>query len=413
MQALKTASMDDLLALLGERNPLQAHGMAREVFAGAYGYDFSIEGFDRGTNEEADHITQSADGADLRQMWREFQRSIQLLNRQRQPLLNLLTYDVGAPTERVLLPTQDDFEESSEYGEPKGIRPGTPFVAGYDFKWYDLAIRYTWRFLAEADSDEIRARNSAALEADLRLVWGRVMRTIFNSTNSSATVNDQNVNVYRLYNADGTVPPAYKGTTFSGSHTHYLGSNNATVTPGDLQDMEDHLYHHGYRVTTGYDLVLMVNRQEGNTIRTFKKGTDSALYDFIPSAGYGGGVFLPANSGIVARPTNAVEGFGNQVIGTYGPFMVVEEDFIPAGYMLAYATGGEQNIGNLVGIRQHARESLRGLMLMPTNAAPNQDYPLTDSFYQHGLGTGVRHRGAAVVMQVVASTSYTIPALYA
>jgi hypothetical protein len=348
-------------------------------------------------------------------MWREFQRTVAMLNSQRQPLLNLLTFDVpaGKPTERVLLPTQDDFEEASEFGEPKGIRPGVPFIAGYDFTWYDLAIRYTWRFLAEASSDQIRALNASALEADLRLVWTRVMRTIFNSTNSSATVNDQNVNVYRLWNADGNVPPPYKGTTFSGSHTHYITSGAATVDPGDLKDLEDHLYHHGYRMTLGYNLVLMVNRQEATVIRTFKAGTNGALYDFIPGPNIGGGIYLPANSGIVGAPTNTVPGFTAGTIGSYGPFMVVEEDYIPAGYMLAFASGGEQNIGNLVGIRQHERSGLRGLMLMPTNAAPGQDYPLTDSFYQHGLGTGVRHRGAGVVMQVTVSGTYTIPAAYA
>jgi hypothetical protein len=52
---------------------------------------------------------------------------------------------------------------------------------------------------------------------------------------------------------------------------------------------------------------------------------------------------------------------------------------------------------------------LRGLRLVK-GAVP--DYPLIDSYYQRGFGTGVRQRGGGVVMQVTASGTYTIPAAY-
>ena len=55
------------------------------------------------------------------------------------------------------------------------------------------------------------------------------------------------------------------------------------------------------------------------------------------------------------------------------------------------------------------RADLRGLRLVK---GPDRDYPLTDSFYLHGFGTGIRHRGAGVVMQITASGSYTTPAAY-
>lgn len=366
-----------------------------------------LKGYDKGTNEFTDVITQSVDGADLNTMWREFQRSTQLLNSQRDPLINRLTFQVNEPTERVMLPVSEDFEQATEFGEPKGIRVGPSTILGYDFQWYDVAIRYTWLFLAESTADQIRALNSEALEADNRLVFTRVMRSIFNKTNSSATINGQNVNVYRFYNADGTVPPAYKGTVHTGSHTHYLTSGAATIDPGDMKDLEDHLYHHGYRLSLGYSLVLVVNRQEGAVIRGFVAGVNSAQYTFIPSQDVGGGVLMPANGGIIGRPTGSPGLPG--MIGTYGPFLIVEEDYIPAGYVLALASGGERNIGNPVGIREHARPELRGLRLMP---GPGRDYPLTDSFYQHGLGTGIRQRGGGVVMQITVSGTYTTPAAY-
>jgi hypothetical protein len=372
---------------------------------GGFDWPDIFQGYDRGTNEMADVITQSVDGADLGRMWREFQLSVALLNRQRNPLINFLTFDVTSPTERVLLPTADDFEEATEFGEPKGKRIGQPFVAGYDFKWYDLAQRFTWLFLLESSQQQIRALNSETLEADVRLMFTKVFRGILNNVNSSATVNQQNVNVYRLWNADGNIPPPFKGQTFLGTHTHYLTSGAATVDQGDVTDIEDHLYHHGYRLTLGYTLGLLVNRQEGKILRALRVAT-GAQYDFIPAPGYGGGVFLASFAPLVDRP--AAAGAIPGLIGTYGPFAVVEEDYIPAGYMVGFATGGDQNIGNLVGLRQHENPAARGLRLMP---GPGTDYPLTDAFYQHGFGVGVRHRGAGVVMKITAG-AYTIPTGY-
>ena len=358
---------------------------------------------ERGFNELEGVIRTSLDGADLGAMWREFQATLALWNRQRQPLLQMLSRNVTRNTERVMYPASEDFEEATEFGEPKGIRPAKPFIMGFDFTWYDLAIRYTWMFLAESTAEEVRARNNMALEGDSALMFTKILRTLFNPTNSSAVINEQNVNVYKLYNADGTVPPKYKTTTHAGSHTHYITSGAAAIDAGDMTQLYDHLYHHGYNVSSTNRMVLLCNRTEGAVIRKFKVAT-GADYDFIPSANYGGGVILPQGT-IIAQPGGTVPG----EIGTYGPWHIVEEDYIPTGYVVAFVSGGDQNILNLVGIREHENAGLRGLRLVK---GADNNYPLTDSFYLHGFGTGIRHRGAGVVMQITAAGSYTTPAAY-
>jgi len=379
---------------------------------------FSVEdlllvlGFDNesGYNQYADRIIQTTDGADVNQMWREFQASIALLNRQREPLVRLLSYLSQNIVERIFFPTDHDFEEASEYGVPRGVRLGAPFSLGFDFKWYDLAIRYTWMFLADASQDQVRALNASALEASVRLQFNKVLKAIFNNVDRTSTNPNNNVaiNVYPFYNADCMVPPTYKGTTFAGSHTHYYSSGGATITPVNIQTLETDLYSHGYRNVEGYTLMLLVNRVEGLTIRGFRAGTASAIYDFIPGPNFGGGVYMPASLGIVGQPVPTAPA-GLNSIGTYGPFSIVEEDYIPAGYVVALATGGEFNMGNPVGIREHQRSDLRGLQLV---AGPDDDYPLTESYYRQGLGTGVRQRGGGAVMRISAS-AYAIPAAYA
>jgi hypothetical protein len=387
-----------------------------DLFSGELGdliqaADPRVFGAERGFNQAADNmlLTQTKDGADLNSMWREFQQAVRMANENPNRLVQLLTFKVSNPVERVMYPTQEDFEEASEFGEPKGIRQGKPFSMGYDFRWFDLAIRYTWMFLVDATADELRALTNQAISASQRLVWTRVMRALFNPANRVANIEGTNQNVYALYNADGTVPPPYKTSTFLSTHTHYLASGAATVDSGDLADIEEHLYHHGYRMTLGYQLVLMVNRQEANVIRgaTAPAQGGTWKYTFIPNENTGGGVLLDQNGGIIGRPTLAnIPG----AIGTYGPFTVVEEEYIPAGYVLGFATGGEQNLGNLVGIREHENSGLRGMQLVK---GADNDYPLTDSFYRQGLGTGIRHRGAGVIVQITTNPSYAAPAAYA
>ena len=360
-----------------------------------------------GTNAEGDVLTQTLDGRSLNDVWTEIQASLALWNDKRQAIVDLLTFPVQNPIEEVPVYSGDDFEEASEFGEPKGVRGGDFFQMAYDFKWYDLAVRFTWKFLAEATAAQVESLANRAFEADNRLVFSRVLRAVFNNVNTTASIRSQAYNVYRFYNADGTVPPDYKNDTFSGTHNHYLTSGAATIDSGDLDAIEEHIKHHGY-LEGGATLVIMMNRQEVATVRSFRvSGGDS--FDFIPSQGSPAAYFPQMVLGVTGnQPPSEYRGL--KVAGSYGPFLIIEEDFIPAGYVFAFATGGEQNVANPVGFREHQNAGLRGLRLVKGR---DNDYPLIDSFYQRGFGTGIRHRGAGVVMEITADATYDIPAAYA
>ena len=115
-----------------------------------------LTGYDRGTNEFADVITQSVDGADLNRMWSEFQRAVALLNRQRTPLINWLTFSVTNPTERVLLPTADDFEAICEVFELVAI---------------SMALVAPHRPTSLSGSTRVRAAARDAVSIESRIRW--------------------------------------------------------------------------------------------------------------------------------------------------------------------------------------------------------------------------------------------------
>lgn len=369
-----------------------------------------ITGFDLGTSERADVVYQTLDGADLNRMWDEFQRTLDIREEQEDNLINYLTYTVTDPIEQVRYPTLENFEEASEYGEPHGIRLPAPYNMGFDFRWYDLAIRYTWQFVLDASQRQIEELHNEAMEADTRLLFNKVFKVVFNPLDVTSSIRNIPVTVYKWWNGDGIAPPQYKNFTFDGSHNHFITSGTASLTSAGVQSMETTLYHHGYNLVNGYSMVLLMNRQEGLILRGARV-TGGWQYDFIPGPAYGGQIFLPAALGISGGPIPLADlgALSGQQIGQYGPFHVIEEDFVPPGYVVALVTRGPENLGNPVGIREHQNASARGLKLL----GGDNDYPLIDSFYRHGFGAGVRHRGAGVTMQVTTSGTYTTPTAYA
>lgn len=359
---------------------------------------------DGGFNERADIAVAAADGTDLNEMWDEIRQILAIRNAQRSRLIDQLTFRVNGEIDLVGVPSEGTFEKASEYGQPRGIRGFKNFNRGYSFDFYDLAVRYTWMFIAEATGAQLRNLTNMALDADNRLIFSEVMKCFFNPLNLVGTA-DSNipVNVYKFYNGDGEIPPRWKTTSFDGTHNHYLVSGTASLTPAALDTIEADLYSHGYGVQTGTKLVLLVNKQEAKLIKTFRVAS-GATYDFIPSGQYGGGVIIPLGT-IVARPEGEVPG----QVGTYGPFHIVQEDYCPPGYVSCLAAGGPDNLTNPIGFREHKNAAYQGLKIIP---GQRSDYPLVDSFFRRGFGVGVRQRGAAIIMQVKASGTYSTPAEY-
>lgn len=369
-----------------------------------------IAGGDRGISAVGDIVTQTQDGIDINELWTTYQRWLGQWNEARDTLVNFLTYNTTASFENIAQGgSLADFEEATEYGEPVGHRPSTTSTAmGFPFKWFDIAGRFTWQFLANAPASEIDSFANQVMEADNRLVFLRVMRTLFTNTRG---VNKEGQTVYPFYSGvAGDLPPTYKMTTFADSHNHFVTSGTATVTPANLEALLGLLEEHGYTAANGYNQVVLVNKAQGDTIRNFRSVANggTGLYDFVPAVNTP--VFLlpttlRAEGG---RPAGTINGL--TVIGAYGNATIIQEDYIPAGYMVAIVTGGEDSLSNPIAFRQHPTANLQGLRLAKGR---NPDYPLIDSFYVRGFGTGVRHRGAGAIMQVSTNPTYTVPTQYA
>jgi len=364
-------------------------------------------------------ITTTADGIATNDLWAEFQAALALLNAQRQPIIDLLTYTVPAPFESVpQVGNAAKFEKSSEFGVPRAIRTDVDFFQmGFSFDDYDVGIRFTWRYLRDANAEQIRSVNAAILEADNRLIFEETMRTLYRNTNRVAEITGAQNNqatVYTFYNGtDGVTPPPYRTNTFTNTHNHYLTSGAVVVDSEDLDTIQTQMEHHGYNPANGYTEILCVNPVEGDVIRQFRSVANggTAKYDFIPAQGTPSfllPITLRVNDQGAGQPADTYRGIS--VLGRYGNLLILQDDYFPASYLTAFATGGRENIQNPIGIREHASAQYRGLVLLK-GRDPN--YPLQESYYGRSFGTGIRHRGAGVVMQLKVAAGYVIPPVYA
>lgn len=381
----------------------------------------------KGYSTRADILTRTRDGQDLNRIWDDYQAALDDFNSTRQPLIDLLSSPVNGIVDEVGAPGTERFELQSEFGIAQSIRPNIPVTSrAYPFDWYDLRQGYTWRFLSKATQRQVDMVMQMALEADNALLFEQTMKALFNNANRTATLDGiaTPFTVVALYNADGSYIPPYKGQSFPGSHSHYLssGSNTGQVAfdPQDFLDLAGTVEHHGFTRSQGYNIIFLMNPADANASvvkyvrnQTFVSGgasTVTSLYDFIPTQASNQSLLLPPGyqlTGGLAPNSFA----GLEVVGTWGPYLFVQDYQIPAGYVVAAAVAGQSSQLNIVGIREDEDPALQGLILKPGN---NNNYPLIDSHFIRGLGAGIRQRGAAAIMKLDASGgAYTVPTQYA
>ncbi|KQQ43082.1 hypothetical protein [Nocardioides sp. Leaf307] len=396
--------------LTTQKRAALAAGSVRDLIGLNRGLYGDAQMMARGYNAQADTQRATADGRDLRELFDELTQVATIANESQQRFVDLFTFPVTSPVTSVLqtMGSGPQFEDASEYGVPVSSRAEfSTLDMGVPFKWYDHAWRATWQYLADATETEIAAQAAAIVRADSDHVFSKVMGTVFRNTNRVVR-DSRNGSVYDVLafaNGDGWKPPAYEANEFDESHTHYRTTGASTVSSADLDEVITDLKSHGHARENGSQIVIFVNAVEGDTIAGFRVAT-GAKYDFIPSAGQS---FFATDGDLIGQQASATFA-GFPVKGSYDEAIIIESTRIPRGYLTALASGGRLNPTNPIMFRQHASTNLQGLRLV---GGPRDAYPLQDSYWVRGFGTGVRHRLAGLVMQVTTNATYTAPALYA
>jgi hypothetical protein len=349
------------------------------------------------------------DGTDLNDVWAEIAQVLDLYNTERSGIVDLLSYHTTQAADAVPQSiSSDSFEEATEFGVPRAIRPPSDVLKlGFTYRDYDLALRATWRFLREATQEQVTSQVTRVLESDNKNVTGAILGRLFNPV---VEQNEWQHNCYGLWNADMT-PPPYLGKTFDSAHTHYLVSNSTVIDSQDIEQMIRHVKEHGYGTRNGSQMLIFAHPDDVQLASLtawragveYRSGGPLPLYDFIPSA------LMPAwiSDEQIHGPIPAADFHGLEVHGSFAGALLCQSYFVPLGYVAVVASGGPGSESNPVGFREHVNSDYHGLRKI---AGPGK-YPLQDATFARGFGVGTRHRGAAVVCKIAASGSYSAPVI--
>lgn len=352
-------------------------------------------------------VNQLADGSDLNAIYTEFADVLNVWNSERTNLTDLLKFNVTVSGEAVPQDMQTgSFEEATELGVPKSASSPTALPLGYTFKDFDLAGRFSWRFLRDADRRQVDSVMDGILAADNKLVTGTILRALFSNTRKR---NEHQMTVYDLYDGAAPGPPSYLGRTFPETETHYIPSQAAQIDSADIEDSIRLIQRKGYGTQANSKILVLANPDEAELMMSWRAGEPSrasgpdAMYDFIPAND--APPFLSGSGGELVGTQVPGQLWGVKVEGSYGPSLLIQSDFIPSGYVAVVASYGPNSPYNCIGFRQHSNPTYQGLRHIPGAGA----YPLVESFHTRAFGVGVRQRGAAVAVQVTTGNVYTPP----
>lgn len=361
-------------------------------------------------------VNKTADGVDLNAVWTEFRDLLDLWNKERTSITDLLAFRTTATGEAVPQNVAvASFEQATEMGVPRAANvPGDALLLGHTFRDFDLAGRFSWKFLRDADLRQVESVMNGVLAADNKLTTGTILQRILDPAERK---NEFGARVFGLYNGtDGITPPPYLGRTFSASESHYIASRASQIDSADIEDAVRLITRKGFNAESGAQLLILANPDEAERIMAWRAGHESrpkedaetsgpvASYDFIPAKT--APPFITPTGELVGEQVPG-SFHGIPVLGSYGESWLIQSDYICSGYVLVVASYGPNSPNNVIGFREHPNAAYRDLRHIPGTGP----YPIVNSYHQRSFGVGVRQRGAAVAIQVTTNNTYTAPTI--
>lgn len=302
-------------------------------------------------------------------------------------------------TERYALPSSGTMQEMGEGDRPGATKTGGFVEVAYDFRLYGDQTAWTRVALATmsaGDAEKARIAKELA-NANTRRIM--MLRHIFNNANESVSDRKGTLVIRRLANGDTqpdgtpTLYPPRQGELEMAEENHYLVSGYAAADISDTNNPTEtiagHLKHH----FANNKLVVFINAAQTPKVKALTNFTERTAE----------GVILGANSDQVDE--SYLENLPGDFLGVIDGVIVQEWSAIPAGYMFG------QNLLAAPPLKRrvHEAEEMRGFRLV----AMQSEYPLLEAYWQDGFGYGVANRLNGVVLQLKASGTYEVPAVYA
>ena len=302
-------------------------------------------------------------------------------------------------TERNKLGMTGKMQKVTKDADGKNNRPYGGFDVGYPIENYKEFVAITDVDMAKMTTEAFQQHVDGITTLYQNRVRHEILYALLNNTQKSV-VDDYHgtIAVEPLANGDGVVYPPLVGSDTEAADDHYLGLNYTAANISDTNNpyvtlKRELLEHYGGGSSGGDDVIALIHSdQEAKT---------AALTDFYPVRDIR--VSLNGTDSELAQ----YEGIPFKVIGRVSGVTVASWDWIPTGYIVTL----NRQVSAPLKRRVDSEAELGGGGLQ--NLEPFSDTALTYNRWRARFGFGVHNRLAGAVGQLVASTSYTIPTLYA
>ncbi len=308
----------------------------------------------------------SYDDVDTRMLYKEFQEGVQIYNEVEWGLMSQFCRETTKETVRVWQRNMEFVTASEGYLEDwQKLRAMEISVPLEEF---EIGYAYSKKAIQMSTANELRETQGEVLRADQRLMAKRFMYRSLTRGSGARSFGWWDGNMAGT-TPTMRAPPSWKNTTFLADHQHYDASGAATIALSDFSAIKREIREHGYQGA----LFLFMNSQEVEDCENLA-GWTAAL---TPTS---------------ITETVATKGF--EVIKQFQGFTLIQDDWIPAGYIMAI----ESRIKPIT-IRNPVNAKARGLKLWE---GPYSNYPLSEAYYSHWFDMAVVHRGAGAATKITA-----------
>ena len=299
------------------------------------------------------------DDVDTRMLYKEFQEGVVVYNEVEWGLMSSFVRTTIKETVRVWQRNMEFVTAAEGYMDDwQKLRAMEVSIPLSEF---ELGFAFSKRAIEDSTANELRETQAEALRADQRLLAKRFMYRCLSRGTGSQSIGFWDGNMSA---AGVRAPPNWKGNTFTLGHNHYTATSATTPTLADFSAIKRQIREHGYSGPVS----CFMNLAEVEACENLAGWTTAMTTNPI---------------------TTEVAEKGFEVVKQFQGLTLIQDDWIPAGYLLAL----EGRI-KPVTMREPINQRARGLKLWE---GPFVNYPLAESYYTHRFDMGVVHRGAGAV----------------
>lgn len=263
----------------------------------------------------------------------------------------------------------------------------------FPLRKFSISTGWTADFIARATPADLAQKALDVTTAYVTRLRQELAAALFNKANYSFVDwlgDGTTLAIKKLCNADSMpIPNAPDGTSFAGTHQHYVGTVGASLAAADIDAVIALVAEHGLT-----NVQLLINQANVATLTNLASTKFTALTLAV--------VAVPGRTSGTVETQVVTDDPANKLVGYWAGYPVLTRSWVPSGFYLANAVNAPMRP---ILHRLDKFASMNGLRLVNTLGM----HPLTARTWEAEIGFGVWGRHSAAILDGGHQTTYSNP----